>query len=285
MDWSDLAHFLVLMRTGTLRAAAKELRVAPTTIARRVASLESALSVQLFVRTAAGLSPTDGARELWESARSIEEAMGALGRRLQPPTREIRGPVRVSSTELVISEVLAPSLGALLQRHPALEVTLRVEPQIISFSRNDTEIAVRMKRPEGQRLVARRVARLALGLYATRAYLARPGKRVLQEERLLSYDDTYGRIPELIYLERHGLLGSLALRTSSTRALLAATLAGSGIGLLPAFLAHRYAELVPVTAPPIPLREVYLVTHEDLRRKPAVDAVFRHFAGAFASLV
>jgi DNA-binding transcriptional LysR family regulator len=285
VDWTDLSHFLVLMRRGTLRAAAKELGVAPTTIARRVASLEAAVGSSLFVRDPRGLTPTAPARELAESGRDIEERMAALTRRVGGPGDDVAGEVRVSATEIVTSELLAPSMGSLLGRYPALRVTLRVDALVVSFSRHETDLAVRMVRPEGKRLVAKKVASMPVGLYATRGYLARRGTRALAEERLLAYDDTYGKIPELRWLEAHGLRGTVALRTSSTRALFLATLGGAGVGLLPAFLAARTPELVKVELPaPIPPRAIYLVTHEDLRHKPSVRVVFRHLVETFARL-
>ena len=50
-DWNDLRFFLAAHRAGSLAAAARELRVDYTTVGRRIAALESALSTQLFVRT------------------------------------------------------------------------------------------------------------------------------------------------------------------------------------------------------------------------------------------
>ncbi|MBS2017062.1 MAG: LysR family transcriptional regulator [Deltaproteobacteria bacterium] len=287
MDWTDLSHFLVLMRAGTLRAAAEELGVAPTTIGRRVTSLESSVGAPLFVRDARGLTPTELARELAAGGAEIEERMAALARRHQRAANDdVEGDVRVSATEIVTSEILAPSIGALLGRYPRLRVVLRVDPRVVSFSRAETELAVRMIRPEGKRLVAKKVATMEIALYATRGYLSRPGKlRPLREERLLSYDDTYGNIPELRWLASHGLSGALALRTSSTRALYQATLGGAGIGMLPTFLARRSPELVRVDPPsPLPPRAIYLVTHEDLRRVPRVRAVFDHIVEAFARI-
>jgi DNA-binding transcriptional LysR family regulator len=40
LDWDDLRFFLAIARQGSLTAAAKELRVAQSTVGRRLASLE-----------------------------------------------------------------------------------------------------------------------------------------------------------------------------------------------------------------------------------------------------
>jgi DNA-binding transcriptional LysR family regulator len=64
-----------------------------------------------------------------------------------------------------------------------------------------------------------------------------------------------------------GLAESSRVRTSSTRALLTATLAGAGVGLLPDIFASRSAQLKRIpTDIPIPDREIWLMSHRDLRR-------------------
>src|SRR4051812_15679225 len=47
-DWNDLKAFLAVARGGSTLAASKALAVNQTTVARRVESLEAALSLKLF---------------------------------------------------------------------------------------------------------------------------------------------------------------------------------------------------------------------------------------------
>src|ERR1700691_4590 len=52
LDWTDLHHFVVLAREGTLSAAARAPGVDHVTIARRVAALEAATALKLVDRPA-----------------------------------------------------------------------------------------------------------------------------------------------------------------------------------------------------------------------------------------
>ena len=49
-DWQDLKHFVVLARTGSLSAAARELGCDHATVGRRVAALEKSLGLRLIHR-------------------------------------------------------------------------------------------------------------------------------------------------------------------------------------------------------------------------------------------
>src|SRR3546814_2036328 len=54
MDWDKLQYFLSVAHHGTLARAAQALHVDPTTVSRRVSSLEADLQQTLFERAPAG---------------------------------------------------------------------------------------------------------------------------------------------------------------------------------------------------------------------------------------
>ena len=64
LDWNDLRYFLTVARDGSTLAAARELRVSQTTVARRIAALEEALGVRLFEKRQAGYSLTPDGQSL-----------------------------------------------------------------------------------------------------------------------------------------------------------------------------------------------------------------------------
>ncbi|WP_235902858.1 LysR substrate-binding domain-containing protein, partial [Sandarakinorhabdus oryzae] len=71
------------------------------------------------------------------------------------------------------------------------------------------------------------------------------------------------------------------LATGSTRALLTATQAGAGIGLLPRRMAAGLIEIP--TATPAPPRTPWLTVHRDVQRLPAIRAVSRWISAVFAA--
>src|SRR5262249_9510014 len=185
-------------------------------------------------------------------------------------------PVRVTATEFVVSEVLAPALPQLWRRDPRAKVDLIVAANVVSLAQREADVAVRMAQPVGESLVARRLPAVRLRLYASRASLAgrAPASLDLARERLLLYDDTYGRIPETAWLDGTPSSRAGCMRTGSTRALLRAAAAGAGIALLPAVFASRDNALIELPAPrPIPPRTPWLVVHRDLRGARPVRVV------------
>lgn len=286
MDTEALHLLLLVEEKGSLSAVAKQLDIAVSTVARRLEGLEAALHLRLLDRRANGVRLTaDGKRiaamalPLVDQAARIARAAQALG------AQGSDGVVTISATEFVVSEILAPTLPLLWASNPGLAVTLKSQGEVVSLAARAADISVRMSRPEEPSLYARQIGQVPLGCYASAAYLngRDPAALVLGDERLLVYDETYGRIPERDWVTAQGLAGAVVLRSGSTRALLNACAAGSGVALLPVRAAERTG-LIAVKAPFAPqARPVWLLAHRDTRRLPPIRAAQAWIAKAFAA--
>lgn len=287
MEWNDLSYLLEVAHTGSLSRAARNLDVATSTVARRLDALERSLGLRLLDRRADGVRLTPHGEHIRELAGGVRTGVAAVERAAAALRQgEWPEPVRLTSTEMVVADVLAPALPELWRLHPGLRVHLDSRGDVVSLANREADVAVRMSRPVGDSLIARKLPTIRLGLFASELYLdgRAPAALDLAHERLLLYDQTYGRIPELDWMARAGLGDAVALRTGSTRALLAAAAAGGGVALLPVGFARRTPHLVEIPAPrPIPPRVPWLVVHRDLRRSKPVRAVFDWVLGAFAA--
>lgn len=287
-DPQDLGDLIAIRDAGTLSAAAKARGVAVSTVSRRIETLEAALGLQLVDRRTDGVRLTPAGLAVAEAAAPIAEQMRRVERVAESLRQGAKSvPVRISATEFVISDVLAPALDRLWAMGADFAVHLQSQADVVSLAARDADLAIRMVRPEGASLYARRLADIRLGLFASADYLAGrdPAGLDLAAERLLIYDDSYGRLPELEWVRRHGLAEAVAMRTGSTRGLLAAALAGAGIAMLPVPFALRAGPLVEVPPPSLlPSRQPWLIVHRDLRGRPAIRLAQKWVAEAFASL-
>ena len=103
LDWDDLRFFLALARTGSLSAAARDLRVAQSTVGRRLASLETSLGVRLLNRTPDGYQPTLAGEEVRAQAERLETEALSLERTVGGRDNRLSGLVRVTCAETIAS--------------------------------------------------------------------------------------------------------------------------------------------------------------------------------------
>ena len=240
----------------------------------------------LFLRTPAGLSPSDAALAMAPQARAMAAA-AALRRAMPDPGDAVAGTVRITASEVVGIERLPPVLAGIRACHPRLVLELAVSNDLDDLLRRNADVAVQMTEPAQQALVARRVASAELGLYARRDYLARRGTPATLAD--LPRFDLIGFDRETPAL-RAALVGfpgltrdSFALRCDNQVAQLAAIRAGFGIGVCQVGLAARDPDLVRLFpdsfALPLP---AWVVMHEDLRSSPRCRAVFDALVAALS---
>lgn len=275
MDWGHLPFFLELVRTGSLARAGKRLGADRTTVARRVAALESELGLPLFERGPQGWVRTPAGDELAELATRVEEDVLALARHADARDREVAGTVRLTTPAHVAVHLLAPAVPLLRARHPALVAEVVADQRQFDLTKREADVAVRFGRPQAPGLVTRKLSDIAYRLYASSSYLAARGRGPVDFERdlFVGFEERFVSVPQERWLDRIGSGRRVVFRCNSTAALLAAARAGVGVAVLPCFVAAGQPGLEELATPEaVPPHEMWLLVHGDLRRTPRVKA-------------
>lgn len=290
MDWENLRTFLVAARHDTLTGAAESLRLSVATVARRIGQLEQEIGVSLFKRGPKGLVLTAEGGALVARARDGEQQWAEVERFAGGLSGNIRpGHIRISATEPVVSAILAPNIPAARLAMPTVRIDLLVHSAIVSLALDDADLAIRLVRPSGNSLMATRLPKLEMGLFAAQTYQpASTDFSDLSKEQWLGYDDSYGDIAEVRWIREQGLTDSQVLRTSSTRALVNACAAGAGIAILPRVMTRGHSELIALQlGDPVPARSPWLVWRsgelEGKRLRKARQWVVESFAKAVSA--
>ncbi len=293
-SWDLYRSFLAVLRDGSLSAAARSLGLTQPTLARHVAALEEAVGGALFVRSPRGLEPTDAALALKPQAESLEATAAALWRTASGLGDAVRGPVRVTASEIVGARVLPPILARLRARHPELVIELVLSNSLDNLLQRDADVAIRMVEPDQQALVVRKIGSIALGLHAHREYLERQGAPLdladLSRHSVIGFDRPSPAIRAMAQRMAQRVPGFLetpfALRTDSDLAQLAAIEAGFGVGICQIPLARRNSALVRLLPDALELSMgVWVAMHEDLRSTPRCRAVFDGLVAGLSAYV
>ncbi len=276
IDWTHLPFLLVASRSGSLAAAARALKVDPATVGRHVGALEREIGGKLLRRKpGGGYEPTELGARLLSAAGRTEEALIEVARSARAETSDVAGVLRITTVDVVATQLLAPALVRLRERHPELLVDLVVTPQVLDPSR-DVDVALRLVRPKDPTLVTRKLATMELGVFGSARLLAslrlsRDARRFPAELPVIGYGEHFIAVPENEWL---GRLESprVALRTTSVGAAASAAEAGLGFAMLPTTFAGS-GDLVRVPGLGAATRDVWLVVHPDLAKSPKVRAI------------
>lgn len=283
--WDDLKVFLAVLRAGSFSGAASALAIEQSTVSRRIAALESALSAVLFDRSAAGPRPTELAERLRGHAERMEAELHALLEEASSFGQDVQGRVRVALTESLAVHVVIPHLlPALKALHPRLHIDLLLGERAADLAQREADLALRFFRPTQGDLLAQRVTSLPTVVMGHRKYLA---GRTRTPEALdwVVLELTNSTTPDGAFLAAHTSVVP-ALRTNGHLAQVEAVRAGLGVALLVRSVLKLDPELMEVELglPPGPAVELWLVAPRSLASHPRVRAVWDFFASALPAL-
>ncbi|HEV7206393.1 MAG TPA: LysR family transcriptional regulator [Jatrophihabitans sp.] len=272
----DTVVLLEVSRCGTLLGAASALGVDHSTVSRRLNALEQELGGAVVIRSAHGCRLTDLGREILEAAERIEQALADVRDRSVRSTgsAQLRGLLQVSSVDAFGVDIAAPVLAQMQSQHPelAVEFVTATRP-LLGTTGADVEISVIAPGPPPEGTVC--LGEYRLGIYASDEYLTRHGRPASRAElpahRMIFYIEPLMSVGPLQVIQREFADCTLGFASTNVFAHFAATKAGSGIGLLPAYLADREACLTRLLPDEVsvPLHYVALLAPRARRRRAA----------------
>ena len=171
----EMQFFSVLMRCGSLAAAARELQVSPPAVSKRLAALEARLGVTLLHRTTRRLALTPEGETYLAQARRILGEIETLERELQGAHAEPTGLLRVNATLGFGRMHVAPAIASFSREHPKVDVQLQLSGNPPALTDDAFDVCVRFGEPPDARVIARLLAPNRRLLCASPAYLQRHG--------------------------------------------------------------------------------------------------------------
>ena len=287
MNWDDARVFLAVCRESTLRGAARVLGVDQATVGRRITALEKSLSATLFLRTSEGYALTAVGEAALKAVEKMEHSALEMQRQIQGLDDRLTGIVRVSTTDSMAIDFLIPAIARLHAQHPDVRVQLDASTQILSLSKREADIAVRNTRPDNPDLIARRIARWPVGLFASRGYVdthgvPAPGS-AFEGHDLVVYQPYLQNNKDITLVSEPLGRGRIVSSLSSSLLVRRAIAAGIGLGEIPVYMGERdgLVRLWPERTRPVPY-DIWLVTHADLRHTARVRVVIDEIVAGFA---
>lgn len=134
IDWNGYRALLAAVEHGSFSAAARALGISQPTVGRHVAELESALGARLLVRRGKGVAPSPAGERVMEHVRAMGASAREAARSGADDLVQVKGVVRISSSETLGTLWLTHRLRALCARHPGLRVELVIDNVVVNLA-------------------------------------------------------------------------------------------------------------------------------------------------------
>ncbi len=166
-----MAFFSVLARCGTFHAAARELELSTAAVSKRLALMETRLSVLLISRTTRRMSLTTEGELYLQHARRILAQIEDMEREVGGSSAAPRGLLRVNSTLGFGRSHVAPLIASFVRLHPEVQVQLQLTVDPPALGEDAFDVCVRFGEPPDARVIARLLAPNRRLLVASPEYL------------------------------------------------------------------------------------------------------------------
>ena len=237
----DLHWFIKIADAGSLSRASRQLDVPKSTLSRRLARMEAAAGVGLVKRNTRAFTLTDAGQRLLDGTGPLVHKLNAVTHDLFSQDHAPSGRVRMAASATFGKVVLLPLVTEYLFKHEHLELDVKLSNRHVNIVEEGIDLAVRIGELVDSSLKARAVGTVRPALFASPAYANRcglpkdPGELSAHAGLLQSREAAEIKLRSRNRTAK-GLLRS-RLIIGPSDALLAPTLDGLGIAVLPEFQA------------------------------------------------
>jgi DNA-binding transcriptional LysR family regulator len=285
LSWDDFRYVKAIADTRSLTGAAELLGVNHSTVFRRLGQIEQQLSSRLFERGRAGYAATTSGERMIELAERMGEDIVSFERRVTGLDLRPSGELRVTTSDAVLLHLLSDILVGFRRAFPEIVLDIVVSNQRFNLSKRDADVAVRTTYHNPDPLLGRVVARIPWAVFGPAALAGQPFDAAVDARRheWVAFGDTIAIGRATKWLNEHAGEKRIVYKVNTMLGLAEAAAGGVGLVLLPCYVGAAVAGLAQLS-PPLPEleRELWLLTHPDLRNTARVHAFLDYCADAIA---
>ena len=287
-----IAYLHEAVRSGSVRAAADALDIAPSAVSRQISLLEQELAVPLIERHKRGVSPTEAGALLLEYYREQRSHQSDVLAKLQEIRGLKRGSINIIMGEGFISDMVSGPIKQFCKKYPEISLVLDLagtNEVVSAVAADEAEIGLVFNPPVEAKIVSRAVARQPMYAIVGRQFplLGKVESVTLRE--LAAYPMA---LTHLAYGTRHLVEASTLIETTrltptittnSIAILKHFVKSELGFTLLPLFavtteLAARELYAIPVRNTLLTRSEAHLITRTGRQLSTAANRLLQHLS-------
>ena len=296
MNWDDYRFFAAVARAGSVRGAAIELQVNPSTVTRRLEALESRLGVMLFLRTNTGLQITAEGADVARQIDTLGGQLNQLDAQLQGLNQRLQGKIRLAVPDVLAVSFVLADLAQFCEQYDEIELEIIPVHGNLDIANADVDVAVLATETPPDTMVGRPLYQVAVAAYGSRKYITEhdaldtsPGN-----DRSLAWIDwaARGEVMNFYASLRQRYFPQSRVRIRCDQVFMQQTCirVHMGVGLLPCYLSADQAQWPEseqlLRLPQMPVQKsptLWLLTHPELRNARRVQLLVSFLRDIFST--
>ncbi len=253
----QMSVFARIVESGSISAAAEALELSKSVLSQHLKTLEADLGVPLLKRTTRRQILTPAGEAFYAKCQQLNQLAQDAWEEAQRTQSEPAGKIRITAPHALMGPLIAPVIGELMQRYPAIEPELIASDEQQNLMQEGIDLAIRVGRSPQSSYRQRRIGTFRDTLCGSKGYVDNTetstmryianrwqGKQIRHElsHKTGSSSQTLAFTP--------------ACTVDSVYTTLALLESGAGIGLIPDFLLHAQPHTLVEVMPDYQLEAV-----------------------------
>jgi len=182
MNLNDLRLFIRVVETSSFTAAGESMGLQKSTISRRIAQLEDSLGVRLLQRSTRKLQLTDEGQELFERCRPLIDELEQTQEQVAASHDDPRGRLKLTMPPELGIFIMNGVVASFMHKYPQITLDVELSTRLVDLIDEGIDLAIRVGKLSDSTLIARRLATIELGLFASPGYLNNAGEPTTPED-------------------------------------------------------------------------------------------------------
>jgi len=230
----ELTAFVTVAEMGGFSAAARRLGDSQSAISKSISALEKRLGVMLFNRSTRSVALTDQGRRYYDRTKPLLEEIDEADGELASSVGDVSGLVRIAAPSTFGRLHVVALIPQLLALHPNIKLDVCLSDSVRDLVDDGIDLAIRVSPKHDPDSVVKPVAATTLVCVGSRHYFDRYGTPAVPEDLAQHNCLIYGDMTQWPFQGPDGpftvpVRGNLS--SNSVETILAAVLAGVGIGM------------------------------------------------------
>lgn len=170
MNFEHITLFIAVYKAGSFAAVAKNMNIAPSSVSRTIAQVETRLQTRLFQRTTRTLVPTQAGMHYFEKIVPLMEEMDNIHHSLENIHTELSGHLRITASVSYGQKILVNIVQGFRKQYPDITLDLLLSDSQIDIINQQIDVAIRHGSLENSSLIATKLHDVTYYLVASKDY-------------------------------------------------------------------------------------------------------------------
>ncbi|WP_444920230.1 LysR substrate-binding domain-containing protein [Microbulbifer sp. CnH-101-G] len=232
ISWRAIRAFIAVAEHGSFTAAADHTGYSKATLSQQVSELESAMDVQLLLRTTRKLRLTEVGEGYYQRCKQAMQQLDSAADWATHSREKVKGKIRINAVGGIIGEeIIAPLVIEFQKTYPEIQIQLDFSSVRVDLIEDRYDLVIRMGELPDSTLVVRKLQSIKTRYVASPDFIKTRGP-ILKPMDLSQVPLIYGSVDQWVLTRgkaSHKVDVEQGIKLVSGRAMRLAALAGLGV--------------------------------------------------------